>query len=157
MSVLNITTDLAGKVIDARVDDKVIENVTEVSQSFVRGELLATIKAVFDTINVTEQAGTPAPTITVAFAVGTVAGSTKATITGTAGAGNHFAYAVSDTTPATPNVGDAVVGSTTYVSGNNITGVVTDKVVAIYELTSDNKVVKFAAHTLIADEIYAGA
>ncbi len=153
MSTLNITTDTSGKVIEVRVDDKIIENVSDVSQNFTRGELVATIKATFDSITVTEQAGTPAPALTVAFSAGSVAGSTKATITGEAGSGNHFAYAVADTTQATPNVGDVVSGVTTYVSGNNITGVTAGKSVAIYELTADNKVVKFTAHTLIDSEI----
>lgn len=157
MSTLNITTDTSGKVIEVKVDDKIIENVSDVSQNLTRGELVATIKATFDSITVTEQAGTPAPTVTVAFAAGTVTGSTKATITGEAGSGNHFAYAVADATQATPNVGDAVTGATTYVSGNNITGVTAGKSVAVYELTADNKVVKFTAHTLIDSEIKTGA
>lgn len=153
MSTLNITTDTSGKVIEVTVDDKIIENVSDVSQNLTRGELVATIKATFDSITVTEQVGTPAPAITVAFAAGTVTGSTKATITGDAGSGNHFAYAVADATQATPNVGDVITGTTTYVSGNNITGVTAGMSVAIYELTADNKAVKFTAHTLIDSEI----
>ena len=54
-----------------------------------------------------------------------------------------------------PNVGDTVSGVTTYVSGNNITGVTAGKSVAVYELTSANEVVKFVAHTLIDGEIKA--
>lgn len=153
MSALNITTDANGKVISVKIDEKAIENVSEVSQNLTRGELVATIKATFDSITVTEQAGTPAPALTAAFAAGTVTGSTKATITGEAEPGNHFAYAVADATQATPNVGDVVVGTTTYISGNNITGVTAGKSVAIYELTSTNEVVKFVAHTLIESEI----
>ena len=153
MSALNITTDATGKVTKVMVDDKVIDNVSDVSQNLSRGTLVATIKATFDSITVTEQAGTPAPALTVAFAAGT--GSTKATITGDAEPGNHFAYAVADTTHATPNVGDVVSGATTYVSGNNITGVTAGKSVAVYELTTANEVVKFTAHTLIGSEIKA--
>ena len=153
MSALNITTDTSGKVIEVKVDDKVIENVSDVSQNLTRGELVATIKATFDSITVTEQTGTPAPALTVAFAAGTVTSSTKAAITGEAGSGNHFAYAVAGAVQATPNVGDAVTGATTYVSGNNITGVTAGKSVAVYQLTTDNKVVKFTAHTLIGSEI----
>jgi hypothetical protein len=153
MSALNITTDATGKVVKVMVDDKVIENVSDVSQNLSRGTLVATIKATFDSIAVTEQAGTPAPALTVAFEAGSVTGSTKAIITGEAGSGNHFAYAVADAAQATPNVGDAITGATTYVSGNNITGVTAGKSVAIYELTTDNKVVKFTAHTLIDSEI----
>lgn len=153
MSALNITTDATGKVVKVMVDDKVIENVSDVSQNLSRGTLVATIKATFDSITITEQAGTPAPALTVAFEAGSVTGSTKAIITGEAGSGNHFAYAVADATQATPNVGDTITGATTYVSGNNITGVTAGKSVAIYELTTDNKVVKFTAHTLIDSEI----
>lgn len=155
MSALNITTDATGKVTKVMVDDKVIDNVSDVSQNLSRGTLVATIKATFDSITVTEQAGTPAPALTVAFAAGTVTGSTKATITGDAEPGNHLAYAVADTMQATPNVGDVVSGATTYISGNNITGVTAGKSVAVYELTSANEVVKFTAHTLIEGEIKA--
>ena len=153
MSTLNITTDATGKVVKVAVDDKVIENVSDVSQNLSRGTLVATIKATFDSITVTEQAGTPAPALTVAFSAGSVTGSTKATITGEADSGNHFAYAVAGTKQDTPNVGDTVSGVTTYVSGNNITGVTAGKSVAVYELTSANEVVKFTAHTLIGSEI----
>ena len=153
MSTLNITTDAAGKVVKVMVDDKVIENVSDVSQNLSRGTLVATIKATFDSITVTEQAGTPAPTLNVTFSAGSVNGSTKATITGEAGPGNHFAYAVAEATQDTPNVGDTVSGATTYVSGNNITGVTAGKSVAVYELTSANEVVKFTAHTLVEGEI----
>lgn len=155
MSALNITTDASGKVVKVMVDDKVIENVSDVSQNLSRGMLVATIKATFDSITVTEQAGTPAPALTVAFEAGSVTDSTKATITGEAGSGNHFAYAVADATQDTPNVGDTVSGTTTYVSGNNITGVTAGKSVAVYELTSANEVVKFTAHTLTEGEIKA--
>ena len=102
-----------------------------------------------------ERARTLAPALTAAFSAGSVNGSTKATITGEAGPGNHFAYAVADAKQNTPNVGDVVSGATTYVPGNNITGVTAGKSVAVYELTTANEVVKFAAHTLIKDEIKA--
>ena len=153
MSVLNITTDASGKVVKLKVDDKVIDNVSDVSQSLSRGALVATIKANFDSITVTEQAGEPAPALTVTFSAGSVTGATKATITGEAGEGNHFAYAVADTKQETPNVGAVVSGATTYVSGNNITGVTAGKSVAVYELTLANEVVKFASHTLTEGEI----
>lgn len=154
MSALTIKTDAAGKLVEVRIDDKVIDNVSDVSQTLTRGALVATIKASFDSITVTEQSGEPAPALTVAFSAGSVTGSTKATITGEAGSGNHFAYSVANTTQDTPNVNDVIAGATTYVSGNNITGVTAGKSVAIYELTTENKVVKFAAHTLTEGEIY---
>lgn len=155
MSALNITTDKTGKIVKVTIDDKVIDNVSEVSQSLSRGELVGTIKASFDSVTVIEQAETPAPALTVSFEAGTVTGSTKATITGNAGTGNHFAYAVADATQETPYVGDVISDAITYASGNNITGVTAGKSVAIYELTSTNEVVKFAAHTLIDSEIMA--
>lgn len=151
MSVLNITTDTAGKVLNVKVDDKLIPNVSNVTQSLTRGQLTATVTATFDSIVVTEQAGTPAPALTATFAAGTVVGSTKATVTG-AGSGNHFAYKVG-TASGTPNVDDVITGSTTYVSDNNITGVATGNNVSLYELTADNKVVKYLAHTLVANEV----
>jgi len=157
MNALNITTDTDGKITEVKIDDKVIDNASDVTQTLVRGELVATIKATFGNITVTEQSGTPAPSLTVTFEAGTVAGSTKATITDTVGDGDHFAYIVGSSTQSTPNIGDAIVGSTTYVSGNNITGVVEGNSVAIYELTADNKAVKFIAHTLIAANINAGS
>lgn len=155
MSALNITTDASGKVVKLMVDDKVIDNVSDVSQNLSRGALVATIKASFDSITVAEQAGEPAPALIVAFSAGSVTGATKATITGEAGAGNHFAYAVAKNKQETPNVGAIVSGATTYVSGNNITGVTAGKSVAVYELTSANEVVKFTAHTLVEGEIKA--
>ena len=87
MSALNITTDASGKVVKVMVDDKVIENVSDVSQNLSRGALVATIKASFDSITVAEQAGEPAPALTVAVSAGSVTGATKATITGEAGVG----------------------------------------------------------------------
>ena len=153
MSTLNITTDAAGKVVKVMVDDKVIDNVSDISQNLSRGTLVATIKATFDSITVTEQAGTPAPALTVAFSAGSVTGSTKATITGEAGPDNHFAYTVADATQGTTTVGDVISGASTYVSGNNINGVTAGKSAAVYELTYANEVVKFVAHTLVEGAI----
>lgn len=153
MSALKIITDASGAIKEVKVDDSTIENVSDVSQTLVRGELVATIKATFDSVVVEEFAGVPAPAITAVFAPGTVNGSTKATISTVLGTGNHFAYAIANAAQKAPKVDDVVNGLTTYVSGNNITGVATGKSVAIYELTASNKVVKFVAHTLVANEI----
>lgn len=98
----------------------------------------------------------PAPSLTIAWAPGTEAGSTKATITGAAGEGNHFAVKVSATTIATPNVGDAATGLAVYVSAADITDVDVDEYVGVYEVTATNTVVKFTLHKLIADDINAG-
>lgn len=155
MSVLNITTDASGKVVTLSVDNKVIDNVSEVSQSFYRGALVATIKANFDSITVTEQS-VPAPALAVVFSPGSVTGSTQCTITEAASAGNHFAYAIANEMPETPNVGTVVSSVSNYTSALNILNVTPGKYVSIYELTSANKVVKFTTHLIVADEINAG-
>lgn len=153
MNALTITTDASGKVTEVKIDDKVIDNVTEVSQSLVRGELVATIKASFSSISTIEREKDDAAALTVTFSAGSALNSTKAMITGSAGSGNHFAYAIAASTQSTPKVGDVISGATMYTSGRDITGVAAGKSVAIYELTSDNKAVKFAAHTLTSGEI----
>lgn len=91
------------------------------------------------------------------FAAGTEAGSTAATISTVLGDGNHYAYKVSDAAVETPNVGDAIEGATEYTSGADITGVdaATNKYVGLYELTADNKAVKFLGHELLETEIGA--
>lgn len=157
MSVLNITTNASGKVVTLSVDNKVIDNVSEVSQGFYRGALVATIKANFDSITVTEQpVPVPAPALTVAFSPGSVTGSTQCTITEEASEGNHFAYAITDEMPETPNVDAVVSGVSNYTSALNILNVTPGKCVSIYELTSTNNVVKFTAHLIVADEINTG-
>lgn len=87
--------------------------------------------------------------MTAAFEAGTVSGATKAIVAQDVTPGNHLAYSVG---PATI-IDDAVVGAVVYVSGNNITGVTPGKVVSLYELTSKNKVVNCATHTLADSEI----
>ena len=110
----------------------------------------------FEEVTMPANSEKPAPTITVAWDAGTETGSTKATITGSASAGNHFAVKVSDASISTPNVGDVVSGVATYVSGGDITGVEVDDYVGLYEVTVTNTVVRFVAHKLIAGEINAG-
>lgn len=111
------------------------------------------MEAWFNAVTMPGSAAVPAPALVAAWAAGTELGSTKATITGAAGAGNHFAVKVSDTAIATPNVGDAVTGVVPYTSGADITGVEVDDVVGIYEVTAVNTVVKFVSHTLILADI----
>lgn len=89
------------------------------------------------------------------FDAGTVSGSTRATILEEAASENHFAFAVADATKKLPDVGDVVIGAIIYISGNNITGVVAGKRVAIYELTPANEAVKVVVHTLVDNEIKA--
>ena len=114
----------------------------------------AAMEAWFDNVTM-PVSGSAAPTLTATFAAGTASGATKATITGSAGEGNHYGYKVAASTIATPVVGQAVSGSITYVSGNDITGVEAGQCVALYELTNTNTVVKFVAPTLVSNEIKA--
>ena len=107
----------------------------------------------FDDVTFPSSEDTPAPTITAAFAAGVETGSTKATITGSASAGNHFAVKVVVEAPATPDVGDAVTGVNVYVSAADITGVSVGEYVCLYEVTSTNTVVRFLSHVLILAEI----
>lgn len=112
----------------------------------------ATMDAWFDAVKMPVSDATPAPTLSATFDGGSEAGTTKATISGSAGSGNHFAYKVSVSEVATPNVGDATTGTTLYTSGADITAAV-DNYVALYELTASDTVVKFLAHLLIAAEV----
>ena len=114
----------------------------------------STIAGWFDDVVLPEEgAATLAPTITASWAPGTETGSTSATITGSAGSGNHFAVKVSSTSLPTPNVGTLITGISTYVSGGNISAVEVGDVVGLYEVTATNTAVKFVQHTLIADDI----
>lgn len=87
----------------------------------------------------------------VSFEAGTVTGATRALVASETASGNHLAYSV-DTDPV---IDGKVVGAIIYVPGNNITGVTAGKVVNLYELSVDNKVVNSVAHILVADEIKA--
>lgn len=98
-------------------------------------------------------AGNAAPSLTVAWAAGTASKATKATITGSAGASNHYAYKVSNETPGTIYAGVGILGSTSYTSAADIPGVAAGKWVTIYELTADCNVVKGVTHQLISSEV----
>jgi phi13 family phage major tail protein len=111
-----------------------------------------TIDTWFDAVKMPVSDATPAPTLSATFDEGSAAGTTQATISGSAGSGNHFAYKVSVSEVATPNVGDATTGTTLYTSGADIIATV-GNYVALYELTDSDTVVKFLAHLLIAAEV----
>lgn len=115
----------------------------------------AVMDAWFDAVTFPSSADVPAPTIEAAFSVGSASGSTKATITGSASAGNHFAVKVSETTIATPNVGDLATGLAVYISGGDISAVVAGNYVGLYEVTATNTVVRFLNHLLVSGEILA--
>ena len=115
-----------------------------------------TIDGWFDEVKMpsaAEDPATPAPTIEATFEAGVAVGSTKATITGTAGAGNHFAVKVSDTTIATPNVGTVATGLAVYESGGDISDVAEGDFVGLYEVTATDTVVRFLNHELAALEV----
>ena len=107
----------------------------------------------FDSVTVPSPGSIAAPTIVATFAAGTEVGSTKATITGSAGAGNHFAIKVSATTIATPNVGDVITGLAVYISAGDISAVDAGDFVGLYEVTASNTAVRFLNHELLAGEI----
>ena len=156
MGSLSLVKDSSGNIVGASIAGNKIDGFVGATQSLAGGELSAVLTVNFDSVSITEQEPVPAPALTATFAAGTETGTTAATITGAPSGGNHFAYVVSDTEVSRPNVGDVVV-ATPYTSGANITGVddTTNKYVGLYELTNDNKVVKFLGHTLITSEIAA--
>lgn len=106
----------------------------------------------FNNVVLPAASSTSAPTLSVAYAQGTASGTTKATITGAAGAGNKFAYKIQAGVFATPNVGDAVNGLTDYTSGADI-AITANQYLGIYEVTATNTVVKFTSHQVVAGEI----
>lgn len=110
----------------------------------------------FEEVVMPSNSATPAPTLSVTWAPGEVTGSTSATLSGAVGSGNHLAMKISSTSIATPSVGSYASGASVYTSGDDITGVDTDKYVAIYELTATNTVVKFVTKKLEAGDINAG-
>lgn len=151
MSVLNIILNASGGVASANVDGNDIGPVQSLSQNLVNGELVAVITSKYDTINVAD--GTPAPALTVAYAGGTAADSTAGTITGSPGAGNRFAYKISIEELTHPVVSEIVPDTTDYTSGNDIPNVASGNYVNMYELDSEDRVVKYDSHELQAGEI----
>jgi phi13 family phage major tail protein len=107
----------------------------------------------FDDVVFPSSADVVAPPIVAAFAPGTALNSTKATITGAAGAGNHFAVKVSGTEITTPDVGDLITGLAVYASAGDISDVTAGQYVGLYEVTATDTAVKFLGHLLIEDDI----
>ena len=155
MNVLNLIKAADGTIVSASIDDKNLDEFVRVQQTLNGGELQATLVANFGEIVVTDQVLVSAPAIVPVFGVGSISGSTLATIAIAAGAGNHFTYKVVDSANATPSVGDVITGTTTYVPGNDITGVTAGKIVLLYELDASNKVVKYVSHLLVTGDIKA--
>ena len=155
MNVLNLIKAADGTIVSASIDDKKLDEFVRVQQTLNGGELQATLVANFGEIVVTDQVLVSAPAIVPVFGVGSISGSTLATIAIAAGAGNHFTYKVVDSANVTPSVGDVITGTTTYVPGNDITGVTAGKIVLLYELDASNKVVKYVSHLLVTGDIKA--
>ncbi len=114
------------------------------------------MEAWFDSVAFPSSVTTPAPTITASWAPGVGVNSTKAIITGSAGANNHFAVKISATSISTPYVGDLATGLSVYTSGGDISDVSVGEYVGLYEVTATNLVVRFVQHQLIANDINVG-
>jgi len=95
-------------------------------------------------------AANPAPVNTVAYTAGTVTGTTKATITGSAT--GHFAYKLTATPSSIPNVGDYIPGLTTYVSAANLAAQA-GMYLAIYDADVTDHATKFTSHLIVSGEI----
>lgn len=157
MSKITLLRNEAGAITGAAIDGVAIDGFVSVTQSLAKGCLTTTLTMNFDCVEVASAIAppVPAPALEATFAEGTITGTTKAVIVDQAGAGNKFAYKVGTTEFDTPNVDDVVADATAYASGEDITGVDADtnKYLALYELTAENKVVKFSGYTLESTEI----
>jgi hypothetical protein len=93
----------------------------------------------------------PAPMIiNPVVAQGSVVGATKITYASS----NLLRYVIQDTVVATPLVGDDVSGiGTAYTSGADITGVLADKHIGLFEVDTNGKVVKFIDIKLASGDI----
>ncbi|MFB9278576.1 putative Ig domain-containing protein [Cohnella cellulosilytica] len=115
------------------------------------------------TVNAAEGGGgtVPAPGFgtTPTAQPGAQPGTTK--VTGVAaGDGNQLKVLVTSGSTPKPNVGDAVPsGASSYTAGNDISGVdaTTNKHIALYEVDSSGKVVKFSEITLSSGDINSGS
>ena len=92
-------------------------------------------------------------TLSATYAVGTEAGTTKATVMASK-TGNTFSYMVGTEETEIPEVGITLTGGTTYTSGSDIE-VSEGDVIYMFELDSTNKVVQFNMHTVAKEEIAA--
>lgn len=155
MSALVLTVNSSGNVTAATIDGNDVGPIVNVSQSLVRGNLQGSLTINFDSVTVNTST-VAAPTLGATFAADGTAGTTI-TVTDTVGSGNHFAYSVTPTAGATPNVGDNVTG-TTNISGStaNIATTTAGTFVNVYELTGTNTAVKFVSHELLATEVGDG-
>jgi len=90
-------------------------------------------------------------TLEATYETGSVTGNTKATVT-TSESSNTFAYIVGAEDTEIPNVGEEVIGGTTYTSGSDI-AVEEGQIVYMFELDSNSKVVQFNMHTVVDSEI----
>jgi len=98
--------------------------------------------------SVTPRSG--APTLSVAIAVGTVVGATKATAT--AGVGNSLAYKLAAQSAGTIYAKQYLPGYTAYTSGDDIMASA-GQYLQVYELDANERVVKFSEKALEAADI----
>ena len=94
-------------------------------------------------------------TLKATYAAGTEKGNTKATVTASA-SGNTFSYIKGTADTEIPVAGEALTGGTTYTSETDIQ-VAENDIIYLFELDSDNKVVQFNMHTVVASEIATGS
>lgn len=92
-----------------------------------------------------------ATALSAGIAVGSVSGTTKATVT--PGAGNRLAYRLAATL-TTPKGREYIPEFTEYTSGNNIYAAA-GQVLHVYELDAYNHLVKFYSKSLVSGDIMA--
>ena len=90
-------------------------------------------------------------TLQATYETGSATGNTKATVTASESS-NTFSYIVGTEDTELPNVGEEVIGGTTYTSETDIK-VTVGQVIYMFEVDSENKVVQFNMHTVAESEV----
>lgn len=155
MATLTLTRDQNNTITGAAIEGNTIDGFQNVTQSLQGGKLVAILTVDFSTVTVTDGIPVPAPILTATFTAGATAGVTTLTITETKDdASNKFAYIIGASAAEQPNVGDIITGFTDVTGTTaSISSVTTSTYVAVYELDSENKVVKFLDHQITTGEI----
>ncbi|PLS17834.1 hypothetical protein CVD28_09035 [Bacillus sp. M6-12] len=113
--------------------------------------------SIIQTILAADQVAQDAPALSATASAGSVVGSTK--ISATPENGNTLGVLVSSSPIETPKAGADIPEGITkpYISGSDIQGVdaTEKKYVALYEVDSENKIVKFKLMSLTAEQIKA--
>ncbi len=97
---------------------------------------------------------TPAATLNATVAKGTAAGTTKITLTGTAGAGNIWVYEIGTTAVSGKNTADILPTTVNknFTSGSNIT-VTAGQYITIYEINASRNIIKYKSIQIGAGQI----